>query len=86
VEAAEAAEAADHTDEDDGLILPDQIARRQALKDKLDAAARRLEEAAARNHDDKDTPATAPSSGHTNQFDGSGQCDHAKVCKDGDWQ
>lgn len=40
------AQAADCVDIPDGLSLPDEIARRQSLKDKLDAAAKRLEEAA----------------------------------------
>jgi len=47
------AEAADQANEPDGLSLPDEISRRQNLKDKLDAAARRLEEA-ARDDDDGD--------------------------------
>ena len=34
------AEAADHTDSDDGLSLPDEIAHRQTLEAKLDAAAK----------------------------------------------
>ena len=50
------AEAADHTDSDDGLSLPDEIARRQTLKAKLDAAAKRLKDAAERNHDGDDPP------------------------------
>jgi len=44
--------AADNTDSDDGLSLPDEIARRQTLKTKLDAGAKRLEEAAREGHDD----------------------------------
>jgi len=45
------AEAADNTDSDDGLSLPDEIARRQNLKAKLDAAAKRLKDAAHREND-----------------------------------
>ncbi len=45
------AEAADSTPEEDGLSLPEGIARRETLKAKLDAAAARLE-AAARGDDD----------------------------------
>lgn len=48
------AEAADNTNSDDGLSLPDEIARRQSLKDKLDVAARRLEDAAHDDNDDDD--------------------------------
>ena len=40
------AEAADREPSDDGLSLPEEIARRQSLKAKLDAAAARLEAAA----------------------------------------
>ena len=40
---AEAAEAADVAGEDDPQALPKEIARREALRDKLDAARRRLE-------------------------------------------
>ncbi len=54
------AEAADNTDSDDGLSLPDEIARRQTLKAKLDAAAKRLEEAARQDHDDDDPPPPKP--------------------------
>ncbi len=46
------AEAADNTDSDDGLSLPDEIARRRTLKTRLDAAAKRLKEAALEGHDD----------------------------------
>ena len=49
-----AAEAADRTEGPDGLSLPEEIARRQTLKDKLDAAAARLEEAARGGDDDDD--------------------------------
>ena len=48
------AQAADQLDIPDGLSLPDEIARRQNLKDKLDAAAKRLEEAAKDDSDDPD--------------------------------
>lgn len=52
-ELMEKAEAADHSDEEDGLSLPQEIARRETLKARLDAAAARLEEEAAReSHDD----------------------------------
>jgi len=50
------AEAADNTDSDDGLSLPDEIARRQTLKAKLDAAAKRLKQAASKDHDGDDPP------------------------------
>jgi len=50
------AEAADNTDSDDGLSLPDEIARRQTLKSKLDAAAKRLKDATDRDHDGDDPP------------------------------
>jgi len=53
------AEAADQAAIPDGLSLPDEIARRQSLKDKLDAAAKRLEEA-ARQDDDADDDPTPP--------------------------
>jgi transposase len=46
------AEAADNSDEDDGLCLPEEIARRKTLKARLDAADKRLEEAARDDHDD----------------------------------
>jgi len=54
------ADAADNTDSDDGLSLPDEIARRQTLKAKLDAAAKRLEEAASKDHDGDDPPPPKP--------------------------
>ena len=54
------AQAADQTDRSDGLSLPDEIARRQKLKDKLDAAAKRLE-AAVRDDNDTDDDAAPPS-------------------------
>lgn len=48
------AEAADAEDAPDPQALPDEIARRQALRDKLDAACERLEaEAAARAADER---------------------------------
>ena len=56
------AEAADQAAVPDGLLLPDEIGRRQNLKDKLDAAAKRLEEAARKEDgpdgdgDDDPTP------------------------------
>lgn len=53
------AEAADCADIPDGLSLPDEIARRQNLKGKLDAAAKRLEEA-AREDDGPDDDPTPP--------------------------
>ena len=46
------AQAADSVDIPDGLSLPDEIARCQNLKDKLDAAAKRLEEAVKNDGDD----------------------------------
>jgi transposase len=46
------AQAADSVDISDGLSLPDEIIRRQNLKDKLDTAAKRLEEAAKNDGDD----------------------------------
>lgn len=55
------AEAADEAGGDDGLSLPDEIARRQSLKAKLDAAAERLEAAAGKDHDgDDDGPQPKP--------------------------
>jgi len=54
------AQAADQLDIPDGLNLPDEIARRQSLKDKLDAAAKRLEEAAKDDDDDPDKDPTGP--------------------------
>ena len=50
------AEAADRAGAADGLSLPDEIARRQSLKDKLDAAAKRLEAAAKGKDDNGDDP------------------------------
>jgi len=55
----ERAETADNKDSDDGLSLPDEIARRQTLKGKLDVAAKRLEEA-ERQDDDPDDPPPPP--------------------------
>jgi transposase len=49
------AQAADCVDIPDGLNLPNEIARRQSLKDKLDAAAKRLEEAAKDDDDDNNS-------------------------------
>lgn len=54
------AETADQVDEPDGLSLPGEIARRQNLKDKLDAAAKRLEEAAKGDNDNNDDTPTPP--------------------------
>lgn len=54
------AESADCVDSDDGLSLPEEIRRREKLKAKLDAAAKRLEEAQATDHDDDDPPAPKP--------------------------
>ena len=54
------AEAADSEPGDDGLSLPEEIARRQNLKAKLDAAAGRLEAAAKDSDDSDDPPAPAP--------------------------
>lgn len=66
------AEAADTAGEDDGLSLPDEIARRETLKRKLDAAAKRLEQAAVQDqegdHEDDEPPAP-PASGQTNLTD-----------------
>ena len=59
-ELMEQAELADCTDADDGLSLPDEISRREALKAKLDAAAERLEEAAAEEHGDNDDGGLPP--------------------------
>ncbi len=47
------AEDADVSGESDGFCLPEEITRRQSLKDKLDAAAKRLEEAAGNDDDDE---------------------------------
>ena len=52
------AEAADRAAIADGLSLPDEIARRQSLKDKLDTAAKRLEAAAREDDDDGDDDPT----------------------------
>ena len=54
------AETADASGEDDGLCLPQEIARRQNLKDKLDTAAKRLEEAVRKDDDPDDPPAPKP--------------------------
>ena len=54
------AEAADRAPGDDGLSLPEEIARRQTLKAKLDAAAARLEAAAEDGADSDDPPAPPP--------------------------
>lgn len=63
------AEAADMAGEDDGLSLPEEIARRGTLKEKLDAAARRLEEAAAQGHEDDTPPPVPPAEKQTNLTD-----------------
>ena len=63
------AEAADHTDRDDGLSLPDEIARRQNLKEKLDAAAKRLKQAAGKDHDGDDPPPPPKADRQTNLTD-----------------
>jgi transposase len=63
------AEAADNTGSDDGLSLPDEIARRQSLKDKLDAAAKRLQEAAGKDHDGDDPPPPPKADRQTNLTD-----------------
>lgn len=63
------AEAADTADEDDGLTLPEELARRETLKLKLDAAATRLEEAAAKDHDGNDEPAKPKADQQTNLSD-----------------
>ena len=63
------AEAADTAREDDGLSLPEQIARRETLKSKLDAAARRLEEAALKDHGGDDPPPAPSASKQTNLTD-----------------
>ncbi len=56
------AQAADQLDISGGLSLPDEIARRQSLEDKLDAVARRLEEATKDDDDDNnsDNPGKDP--------------------------
>jgi transposase len=56
------AQAADSVDIPDGLSLPDEITRRQNLKDKLDAAAKRLEEA-AKDDDGDDNNSDNPDKG-----------------------
>jgi transposase len=63
------AEAADLVLEDDGLSLPGEIVRRETLKAKLDAAAKRLEEAAARDHEGDDDPPAPEASRQTNLTD-----------------
>jgi hypothetical protein len=63
------AETADSAYEDDGLSLPDEITRRETLKRKLDAAAKRLEEAAAQDHEGDDEPPAPPASRQTNLTD-----------------
>ncbi len=54
------AEAADGADSDDGLSLPEEITRRKNLKTRLDAAAKRLEEAVGEDHDGDDPPPPEP--------------------------
>lgn len=54
------AEAADSTPEDGGLSLPEEIARREALKARLDVAAARLEATARGDDDDDRGPPPAP--------------------------
>lgn len=54
------AEAGDAGESDDGSSLPAEIVRRQDLKAKLDAAARRLEKAARRDDDEGDGDGTPP--------------------------
>ena len=56
------AEAADGSENDDGLSLPDEIADRQNLKEKLDAAAERLKEASSPPEPDKQTNLSDPDS------------------------
>ena len=63
------AEAADNSDSDDGLSLPEEIARRQTLKAKLDAAAKRLEKAAAKDHDGDGPPPSPKADKQTNLTD-----------------
>jgi len=63
------AETADNMNDDDGLCLPKEIARRQSLKEKLDAAAKRLKEAASRDHDGDDPPPPPKPSRQTNLTD-----------------
>jgi transposase len=45
---------------DDGLSLPEEISRREVLKAKLDAAAKRLQEAARKDDDPDDPPDPKP--------------------------
>jgi len=54
------AEAADSAAQDDGLSLPAEIARREALRAKLDAAAARLEQAARLGKGDDDDDDSSP--------------------------
>ena len=67
------AEAADREPGDDGLSLPEEIARRQTLKAKLDAAAARLEAAAkdgaGKNGADSDDPPAPPPGRQTDPTD-----------------
>jgi len=63
------AEAADGADSDDGLSLPEEIMRREKLKAKLDAAAKRLEEAAGKDHDGDDPPPLPKPEQQTNLTD-----------------
>ena len=51
------AEAADHAADDDGTRLPEALSRRKTLKAKLDEAAKRLEEEAGKEHDERAAPA-----------------------------
>ena len=64
-----AAEAADQAATPDGLSLPDEIARRQGLKDKLDAAAKRLQDAARKDDDTDDDPTLPKPEKQTNLTD-----------------
>jgi len=63
------AELADTSCEDDGLSLPGEITRRTKLKAKLDAAARRLEDAASDDHDGEGTPPPPKAEKQTNLTD-----------------
>lgn len=63
------AEAADNTDVEDGLSLPGEITRRQNLKAKLDTAAKRLKQAASRDHDGGDPPPPPKADRQTNLTD-----------------
>lgn len=63
------AEAADGADTDDGLSLPEEITRREQLKAKLDAAAKRLEKAAGKDHDGNDPPPRPEPDRQTNLTD-----------------